>query len=94
MKLVRRLLFLVALALGGTWILRTFFFDTISVASGSMEPTLEVGTHFWVNRLVYRFHNPERGDIIVFTSPVDEETGFIKRVIAVPGDAVELETKK
>ena len=92
--MIRRLLFLVCIAVGITWILRTFMFDTISVASGSMEPTLDVGMHFLVNRLVYRFHAPERGDIIVFTSPVDEETGFIKRVIAIPGDSVELRDKK
>jgi len=92
--LIRRLLFLVALAVGITWLLRTFVIDTISVASGSMEPTLDVGTHYLVNRWVYHFHPPERGDIIVFTSPVDGATGFIKRVIAIPGDTVELREKK
>lgn len=59
-----------------------------------MEPTLFVGTHYLVNRMVYRFHEPERGDIIVFTSPVDHHTGFIKRVIAVGGDRIELRAKQ
>jgi signal peptidase I len=92
-KVIRRLLFLIGLAVGITWVLRTFFFDMILVASGSMEPTLAVGDHYVVNRLTYRFRDPDRGDIIVFRSPVDGETGFIKRVIAVGGDTVELRDK-
>jgi len=91
---MRRVLLLVAIAVGITWIMRTFLFDTISVASGSMEPTLEVGSHYLVNRCVYRFHGPDRGDIIVFRSPIDGDTGFIKRVIAVGGDTVELRDKR
>ena len=91
---MRRLLFLIALALGITWVLRTFFIDTISVASGSMEPTLDVGNHYWVNRWIYRLNKPERGDIIVFRSPVDGDTGYIKRVIATSGDTVELRDKR
>jgi signal peptidase I len=58
-----------------------------------MEPTLAVGDHYLVNKLTYRFHGPERGDIIVFRSPVDEQTGFIKRVIAVSGDSIEMREK-
>jgi signal peptidase I len=92
--LIRRLLFLVCIAVGIALFIRTFLFDTISVASGSMEPTLDVGTHFLVNRWLYRLHDPAHGDIVVFTSPVDHETGFIKRVIAVGGDQVELRDKK
>jgi signal peptidase I len=59
-----------------------------------MEPTLEVGSHYWVNRMSYRFRTPERGEIIVFRSPVDSEKGLIKRVIAIPGDEIELKDKK
>lgn len=59
-----------------------------------MEPTLEVGTHYLVNRWIYRVSSPRRGDLIVFTSPVDHKTGFIKRVLAVSGDDIELKEKK
>jgi signal peptidase I len=90
---MRRLLFLIALALGITWLLRTFIVDTISVASGSMEPTLPVGNHYWVNRWSYHLHHPERGDIVVFRSPMDGKTGYIKRVIAIGDDTIELHDK-
>jgi signal peptidase I len=91
---LKRTLFLLALGLAGAWITRTYFIETVSVASGSMEPTLFLNTHYLVNRIVYRLHEPERGDIIVFTSPVDHKTGYIKRVIAVGGDRVELRAKQ
>ncbi len=91
--MIKRLLFLTLIAVSITFVLRRYVFDTIYVASPSMEPTLLVGNHYLVNLLAYRSKGPERGDIIVFRSPVDDQTGFIKRVIAVTGDSVELREK-
>lgn len=90
----RRLLFLLILGLSGGWIVRSYVVEAVAVASGSMEPTLFVGTHYWVNRLAYRFHGPRRGDIVVFASPLDNKTGLIKRVIGLPGDEVEIRDKR
>ena len=59
-----------------------------------MEPTLPVGNHYWVNRIVYRLRDPQRGEVIVFRSPVDGEKGLIKRVIGIPGDEIQLKDKK
>lgn len=59
-----------------------------------MSPTLFVESHYLVNRCVYRLHEPRRGDIVIFTSPIDHKTGFIKRVIGVPGDDIEIRNKK
>jgi signal peptidase I len=89
-----RLMFLALIAVGVTALLRTFVVDVVSVASGSMAPTLDIGAHYLVNRLVFRFRDPRRGEIIVFTNPVDGKTGTIKRVIAVGGDTVERRDKK
>jgi signal peptidase I len=91
--LIRRLLLILLLALGGAWIVRTYLFEGVWVASGSMEPTLPTGTHYFVNKLVYHLHPPLRGDIVVFKSPVDDQKGLIKRVIAVGGDQVEIHAK-
>ncbi|MBM3957601.1 MAG: signal peptidase I [Gemmatimonadetes bacterium] len=68
------------------------------VEGESMEPTLLDGQRVLVNKFVFArngpggflFHGPERGDIIVFDPPVDSPEDFIKRVIAVPGDVVDV----
>ena len=92
--MIKRILLIAGLALGGGWIVRKCLLEGIWVASGSMEPTLPVGTHYFVNRMAYHLHSPLRGDIIVFKSPVDAEKGLIKRVIAVGGDRVERRSKQ
>ncbi len=57
---------------------------------GSMKPTLLVGDFILVNKLVYRLSEPQRGDIVVFRWPVNPEIDFIKRIVGVPGDKVEV----
>ena len=82
--------------------IRTFVVQAFKIPSGSMEPTLLVGDHILVNKFVYGvkipFINrtvipigkPKRGDVIVFIYPVDRSKDFIKRVIGLPGDRVEI----
>lgn len=60
----------------------------IRVEGISMEPSLHDGQFVVVNRLAYRWNDPERGDIIVFHFPSDPRRRFIKRVIGLPGDVV------
>jgi signal peptidase I len=67
--------------------IRPFVVKSFWIPSESMVPTLEVGDRLFVNRFVYRFTEPARGDIIVFDSPESEDE-LIKRVVAVPGDRV------
>jgi signal peptidase I len=55
-----------------------------------MNPTLQNGEYILVNRLAYVIGKPQRGDIIVFRLPNDEEQDLIKRVIGLPGDAVNI----
>lgn len=54
----------------------------------SMMPGLSDGEYVFVNKLAYLFHEPERGDVIVFHWPVDTSKDFIKRVIGLPGDTI------
>lgn len=63
----------------------------IRVEGNSMEPSLHNGEFVVVNRLAYRTHPPERGDIVVFHFPLDHDRRFIKRVIGEPGDVVRIQ---
>jgi signal peptidase I len=56
----------------------------------SMEPTLDDGQYLLINKVGMHFHQPTRGDIIVFEYPLDPSKSFVKRVIGVPGDTVEV----
>jgi signal peptidase I len=85
--------------------IRTFGVQAFKIPSGSMLPTLLVGDHILVvksifglrmpftNEVVLPIKEPERGDVIVFVYPVDPSKDFIKRVIGVPGDVVEIRSK-
>jgi signal peptidase I len=86
-------------------VVRTFVIQAFKIPSGSMENTLLIGDHIFVNKFLYGYHipytngrvlkfaSPERGDIIVFVFPEDPSKDFIKRVIAIPGDTVEIRHK-
>ena len=74
-------------------VVRTFVIQTYYIPSGSMETTLELNDRVLVNKLVYNFSEPDRGDIVVFTAPESwrsslDEDEFIKRIIAVGGDRI------
>ena len=67
---------------------RPFILEAFYIPSQSMVPTLRVGDRVFVNKFVYRFWEPEKGDIIVFQSVEGGEEDLIKRVVALPGDRV------
>jgi signal peptidase I len=83
--------------------IRTFVVQAFKIPSGSMEPTLLVGDHILVNKFIYGIKipylrktiipisEPKRDDVIVFIYPVDQSKDFIKRVIGLPGDTIEIE---
>lgn len=75
-------------------VIRTFLVQAYNIPSGSMKPTLLVGDFILVNKLVYRFSEPQRGDIVVFKWPVNPQIDFIKRIIGVPGDTIEIKGEK
>ena len=86
--------------------IRTFVVQAFKIPSGSMKQTLQIGDHILVNKFLYGVRipylresiiplkKPRRGDIIVFKYPVDPHKDFIKRVIGIPGDEIEIRNKK
>ena len=62
----------------------------IVVDGPSMNYTLHNGQQIVVNRLIYRFHAPQRGDVIVFDPPFNQSEEYIKRIIGLPGESVEI----
>lgn len=91
---MKRTLFLVLIAAVGAVVLRTYIIEGIYVASGSMEPTLNTGTFLFMDKITMRLRPLKRGDIIVFPSPEGVDKDLIKRVIAIPGESIELKDKK
>ena len=59
-----------------------------------MQPDFETNEYVLVNKVAYLFHQPERGDVIVFHYPLDTSEDFIKRVIGLPGDTSSLPPKQ
>ena len=70
--------------------IREFIVELYIVDGPSMRPTLQSQQRLVVNKFIYRFREPEKGEILVFQYPRDPSRDFIKRVIAVPGDTVEI----
>jgi signal peptidase I len=71
-------------------IIRTFVVQAFKIPTGSMRPTLIEGDRILVNKFIYRFTKPKRGDIIVFKYPEDKKKDFIKRLVATNGEAVRI----
>jgi signal peptidase I len=67
---------------------RPFVMEAFWIPSGSMIPTLEIGDRVLVNKFIYRFTDPRRGDIIVFESVDNSNEDLIKRVVGLPGDEI------
>jgi signal peptidase I len=92
-----------AKALAIAVVIRVFIIEPYRIPSGSMLPTLEIGDQVFINKFIYGVRlpwtnyvpfqivrAPARGDVIVFNNPVQPELDFIKRVVGIPGDKVEL----
>ncbi len=87
-------------------IIRAFVIQAFKIPSGSMEPTLLIGDHILVNKFIYGMHipftndvvlplrAPRQKDVVVFEYPKDESIDFIKRVIGLPGDKVQIVNKQ
>lgn len=73
---------------------RTIWMQAFKMPSGAMEKTLLVGDHFLVDKFRYRLAPPQRFEVIVFRYPWEEDRDFIKRIIALPGERVQLRDRQ
>src|SRR3989344_2674115 len=92
----------IIVAVGVALILRAFVVEAFKIPSPSMVPTLRIGDHIFVNKFVYGFRipftkkkffqwrQPKRGEVIVFIFPEDPSKDYIKRVIGIPGDKIQI----
>jgi signal peptidase I len=105
-SLVREYTEAIVIAILLALVIRAFVVQAFKIPSGSMKSTLLIGDHILVNKFIYgikipildkeiiHFADPKRKDIVVFRYPVDESKDFIKRVIGLPGDTVQIEDKR
>jgi signal peptidase I len=92
----------IGVAVAVALLLRAFVVEAFQIPSGSMIPTLQVGDHIFVSKFSYglsipftdtkvlQYAQPKRGDVIVFKFPQDHSTDYIKRVVGLPGDVIEM----
>ncbi|MBI3947968.1 MAG: signal peptidase I [Armatimonadetes bacterium] len=74
-------------------LIRPFVVQAFYIPSGSMKPTLQINDKILVNKFIYRFREPRRGDVVVFRAPPQaalDEKDFIKRLIGLSGDVIEV----
>jgi len=79
-----------AVALGLALVIIIFLYQPVKVEGTSMAPLLSDQERIFINKFVYHFEPIERGDVVVFWYPLDHSKSFIKRVIGLPGEAIEL----
>ncbi len=78
------------LALGLAMVIIVFLYQPVKVEGTSMAPLLTDQERIFINKFVYRFEPIERGDVVVFWYPMDRSKSFIKRVVGLPGETVEI----
>src|SRR5579862_228402 len=78
------------IAIGLALVIIVFLYQPVKVEGTSMAPLLSDQERIFINKFVYRFEPIQRGDVVVFWYPLDRSKSFIKRVIALPGETVEI----
>lgn len=82
------------LAIGSAFLIKNYLIINADVPTGSMENTIMPGDRLIGNRLAYCKDKPERGEVVIFHYPDDEEELYVKRVIGLPGEVLEIDDGK
>lgn len=80
------------IAVAAVWLIRSFLVQPFLINGASMEPNFSDGHYLLIDELSYRLRSPERGEVVVFRSPTDDGTFFIKRIVAMPGERVTIKS--
>ncbi len=78
------------IAIGLALVIIVFLYQPVKVEGTSMAPLLSDQERIFINKFVYRFEPIDRGDVVVFWYPLDRSKSFIKRVVGLPGETVEI----
>jgi signal peptidase I len=78
------------IAIGLALVIIVFLYQPVKVEGTSMAPLLSDQERIFINKFVYRFEPIQRGDVVVFWYPLDHSKSFIKRVVGLPGETVEI----
>jgi len=73
---------------------RYYLFQPFFVKGASMEPSFDDGDYVLIDEITYRFRDPQRGEVIIFRSPQDRSQFYIKRVIGLPGEQVQIKNSQ
>lgn len=82
------------IAIGAVFLIRSFLVQPFLVSGQSMSPNFSNGDYLLIDELTYHFRLPERGEVVVFRYPNDKSTYFIKRLIGLPGERIEIKDDK
>jgi len=88
---IAEVLQVVIIALAIVLPIRFFIFQPFIVKGASMEPNFHEGDYLIIDEISYRLHEPQRGEVIVFKYPLDTSKRFIKRVVGLPGETVQVD---
>lgn len=86
------IIFIVAYVIA--YVSQNFLLGNFQIQQRSMEPTLYENERVLINRVVYYFRPPERGDIVILEDPLGSRSDFVKRIVALPGDILEIRNGK
>src|ERR1700729_1243045 len=83
-----------AVALGLALVIIIFLYQPVKVEGTSMNPLLSDQERIFINKFIYHFEPIDRGDVVVFWYPLDRSKSFIKRIVGLPGETVEIRAGK
>src|SRR5579862_3105106 len=78
------------IAIGLALVIIVFLYQPVKVEGTSMNPLLSDQERIFINKFIYRFEPIDRGDVVVFWYPLDRSKSFIKRVVGLPGETIEI----